>query len=112
MVITAAIITAWVIAMVCYFKITSPSLESDNIPRQVLAAVFSCLPIHGFWDHETPANCVNTLHYYLGVAIPNIATDIVLLVLPMPLIWRLQITLSQKVAVTGIFVLGGLYADM
>jgi hypothetical protein len=75
---------------------------------QVLAAIFSCTPVSGFWDFSLPSQCISGHYYYLGVAIPNIVTDIVLLIIPLPYIWKLRINGLQKVAVSGIFVLGGL----
>ena len=45
--------------------------------------------------------------YYLGGAY-NIASDIVILVLPIPIVWRLRLPKSKKLAVTGIFLMGGL----
>lgn len=39
----------------------------------------------------------------------NILTDVSILILPIPIVWHLQITKSQKLAVSGIFLMGGLY---
>ena len=51
--------------------------------------------------------CINTLHYFLGIQIPNIIIDVAIMALPLPWIFRLKITLSQKIALSGIFTLGG-----
>ena len=72
--------------------------------------IFECAPIHYFWD-RTPATgrCpVDVQKFFDGQAIPNIVTDAILLILPLPLIWRLQLPASQKVALSGIFLLGSL----
>lgn len=57
---------------------------------------------------EEPRTCVKALPYFLGVAIPNVTTDVVMLLLPIPWIWKLVISLSQKIALSLIFILGGL----
>ena len=75
---------------------------------QLLPAIFDCMPIHAFWDVEVPRTCIESLHYFLGVAIPNVVTDILLLIFPLPWIWKLVMPTSQKIALSGIFLLGGL----
>lgn len=72
--------------------------------------IFACTPINWFWDHEpVTGHCPADIQkiFYVQV-IPNIATDLMLLALPMPLIWRLQLPKAQKLALIGIFLLGSL----
>lgn len=75
---------------------------------QLLPAIFDCMPIHAFWDKEVPGTCIDSLRYFLGVAIPNVVTDILFLLFPIPWIWKLVLPMSQKIALSGIFLLGGL----
>ncbi|KAI1103018.1 hypothetical protein F4804DRAFT_333704 [Jackrogersella minutella] len=49
----------------------------------VLVSIFSCNPIQGFWDPTAPSKCVSTKWFFIGLSIPNILTDAVLLCLPM-----------------------------
>ena len=75
----------------------------------MLVTIFQCNPISGFWNRNLPARCdVKQTYFCLGTAIPNIVTDVALLVLPIPYIWRIQRPTSQKIALAGIFMLGGL----
>lgn len=46
--------------------------------------------------------------FFNGNSIPNIITDAMVVLLPLPYVWQLQLRLSQKVAVGGIFALGAL----
>ena len=39
-------------------------------------------------------------------SIGNIVSDFIILLLPIPVVWRLQLRLKQKFAVMGIFGLG------
>lgn len=74
----------------------------------ITACVAQCNPVSGFWNHSIPAKCgVNDHAALVGVAIPNILTDAALLSLPIPYIWRLHRTRPQKIALIGIFMLGG-----
>lgn len=39
----------------------------------------------------------------------NVATDVTTLCLPMPLLWRLKISVERRLQVMSMFLLGGLY---
>ena len=43
---------------------------------------------------------------YLGASIPNVITDVLLLVLPLPYVWNLQAPVSQRAILAGMFLLG------
>lgn len=45
---------------------------------------------------------------FFATVITNMIMDIMILTIPWPMIWKLQMPLQQKVAVTGIFLLGSL----
>ncbi|KAL8952372.1 MAG: hypothetical protein Q9222_001708 [Ikaeria aurantiellina] len=73
------------------------------------AAAFQCTPASFYWTQvtmKTKGTCVDLSTLLLVTAITNIVTDVAILVLPMPVVWNLHIQRSQKVAVTGIFLLG------
>ncbi|KAI1079169.1 hypothetical protein F5B20DRAFT_571179 [Whalleya microplaca] len=73
---------------------------------QVLVAIFICNPITGFWDKSLHARCVpNLLQWYINSAL-NIATDIIIFVLPMPVLSHLNLPRIQKLVLIGIFSLG------
>lgn len=60
------------------------------------------------WDPSVKGRCINIHEYFIGIAVPNIITDIALLVMPLPYMWRLQVPLPKKIALMFVFVLGGL----
>ncbi|KAL9614954.1 MAG: hypothetical protein Q9167_000596 [Letrouitia subvulpina] len=93
--ILGSIVTAWGIAV-------------------ILVSIFQCTPVDGFWNRvkipppSPPPKCiVNEYAFFVGIAVPNIVTDAALLALPIPYIWRLHRSQSQKIALAGIFMLGG-----
>ncbi|MCJ1288013.1 hypothetical protein MMC26_007366 [Xylographa opegraphella] len=73
----------------------------------LFTAIFSCHPIQGFWDLEIPSTCIDPLKFYFAQAIPSIITDIILLILPLPVVWKLKVTRSQKWGLSAVFLLGG-----
>lgn len=71
--------------------------------------IFECTPIHYFWDRmPVTGHCLNVQKFFDGQAVPNIITDVILLALPLPLIWKLQLPANQKIALSGVFLLGSL----
>ncbi|KAF6224591.1 hypothetical protein HO173_012934 [Letharia columbiana] len=75
----------------------------------LVVIIFNCNPINAYWDTQiTNKACVNTLHYFLGIQIPNIILDVVIMILPLPYLWRSHITLSShKAGLLFVFILGG-----
>lgn len=72
------------------------------------ASALQCIPIRKAWNPDVPGKCINLHAYYFGQAIPNSITDGIILLLPLPSLWKLQVPRSQKVALIAIFFLGGL----
>lgn len=78
-----------------------------------VAFLVCCRPVSYYWSkYIDPAGgkCVFPLYpFYLGNAAANVITDVLILLLPIPLTWKLQMRTSQKILIVGIFLLGGLY---
>lgn len=75
-----------------------------------MAGIASCIPVDTFWTHEKPRTCIDPLRMFLDIAIPNVATDVVLLAFPIPWIWKLVVSTSQKIALLAIFLIASLYS--
>ncbi|KAI9681158.1 MAG: hypothetical protein M1817_002440 [Caeruleum heppii] len=66
--------------------------------------MLNCIPIRAAWDKTIPnARCLDPRTIYKGVAATSIVTDAIVLVIPLPLIWRLRIHTHQKTALSFIF---------
>lgn len=72
----------------------------------LIVTVFVCRPIRYFWDKSIDGKCINFYAFILAEAILTVVTDVIILAIPMPLVWRLNITRRQKLALSGIFMLG------
>lgn len=73
----------------------------------LLTAVFQCQPIHHFWDRAGPGKCANGDLVQIVPGAVNCVIDFLIIMLPIPLLWRLRTTASQKGVLTGIFVCAG-----
>ncbi|KAG8526352.1 uncharacterized protein KY384_000345 [Bacidia gigantensis] len=74
-----------------------------------LTAIFSCHPVPAYWSPQDYPNhqCINTLQYFLGQVIPNLLLDVLIMLLPLHWLLGLRITLPQKLALSGVFGVGG-----
>lgn len=72
--------------------------------------IFICVPVEKLWYPQLPGHCINQVATWIANATSTIATDLVILFLPMPQIWKLQLRTSEKVGLTVAFGLGFLYA--
>ncbi|KAF2735190.1 hypothetical protein EJ04DRAFT_491971 [Polyplosphaeria fusca] len=74
----------------------------------IVCAIFTCVPVSAYWHYERRpfAKCVNQDAMYHANAGLNIATDLLVAVLPIKAIWRLQIARRQKIALLSILTLG------
>ncbi|KAL2821221.1 hypothetical protein BJX63DRAFT_379663 [Aspergillus granulosus] len=81
----------------------------------IIALIFiliNCIPIQAAWDpsllekggHCQPAHVLTDV-YYATTAV-NIATDWVTALMPIPLLWNVQLNRNSKVAVMGLMSLG------
>ncbi|KAI9903891.1 hypothetical protein N3K66_000420 [Trichothecium roseum] len=73
----------------------------------VLVTIFQCRPIRAAFDKTiTDKVCVNNTQFWYANAGFSISTDVIILLLPMPLVYQLQVPWPQKAALTGVFALG------
>ncbi|KAF4878774.1 hypothetical protein CGCSCA1_v002544 [Colletotrichum siamense] len=70
-------------------------------------ALVACIPLEGFWNPSVHAKCVPNAHiaWYIS-ALFNIFTDVIIMILPLPVIRKLNLPGSQKAFLIGIFSVG------
>ncbi|KAL8706261.1 MAG: hypothetical protein Q9201_000698, partial [Fulgogasparrea decipioides] len=67
------------------------------------------LPVNAFWDSNVKSTrTLDLVKLYTANAAFNIATDTILLFLPLTIVWRLSMTWLQKLGLTAIFCFGAL----
>ena len=65
-----------------------------------------CTPVVKYWKPETPGFCRNTDKMYIASAVPSVIIDVYILVLPIPMLWGLQLGRARKFLVSGVFICG------
>ncbi|KAF3768830.1 hypothetical protein M406DRAFT_107592 [Cryphonectria parasitica EP155] len=73
---------------------------------QIFVQVFACVPVEAAWDQTVKGVCQSILVTRTMNSVGNIVTDFIILLLPLPIIWRLALPRKSKYAVIGIFSLG------
>ncbi|KAK3316402.1 hypothetical protein B0H66DRAFT_604697 [Apodospora peruviana] len=72
-----------------------------------LVAIVQCIPVEYQWNKKIPGgHCINQLAYFRWICLPNMLHDVAVLLIPTPIIWKLQTGLRQKMALSVVFVLG------
>ncbi|KAH9204435.1 hypothetical protein DL95DRAFT_496139 [Leptodontidium sp. 2 PMI_412] len=66
-----------------------------------------CDPIAAAWDPKLPAKCIDRFTLYVFDTTLSVITDLVVLIMPLPLVWSLQVTLKKKLRIMSILGAGG-----
>jgi len=75
----------------------------------LFVSIFQSSPIKYLWTPDlTNAHHINFTAYLVGLAVPNVVMDFAILVLPLSIVWQLQISRKRKVALSAIFLVGTL----
>lgn len=75
-----------------------------------IADCLICQPISYRWGVTTAGGfCGNQKALDLDIAVINLLLDVVVVVLPMPVLWRLPLARGKKVALTCMFGIGIMY---
>ncbi|KAL4803017.1 hypothetical protein BDV18DRAFT_163543 [Aspergillus unguis] len=72
-----------------------------------LACALQCRPLKSYWDHSIPGTCFDSTKFIIVNQVFNVIMDFVILALPVPMIWSLQRAWQDKLALNGVFALGG-----
>lgn len=75
----------------------------------ILQAFLICRPFAKNWDPLLPGTCGSSTASFLADGIINIFMDLAIIVLPMPMIWQLQMSQQRKIALSVVFALSILY---
>lgn len=73
----------------------------------IVASSLQCVPFNYQWDKTIPGgHCFNIQEFYKVSSAPNIATDAIIMALPMPMVWTLKASVIRKVGLMLVFLAG------
>ena len=74
----------------------------------MMGMLLECRPLSKVWDPTVKAKCIKPETLWIVMGSLNVLTDLLLLTIPLPSLWRLQMRSRTKLQVAGIFSIGGL----
>lgn len=73
----------------------------------VFAIIFECIPVQAAWDWTiTNAKCIDIVTYLIVSSSVNIVTDLILCVAPIPILYKMNMSLSQRMILCVVFGFG------
>ncbi|KAL8954576.1 MAG: hypothetical protein Q9183_007039 [Haloplaca sp. 2 TL-2023] len=73
-----------------------------------LTILFSCDPVQGYWDPFIESTCLDQQKLTLSNSILNVIFDFIVLLVPVPMLLKLQVSTRQKLVVGALFSLGSI----
>ncbi|PLN86937.1 hypothetical protein BDW42DRAFT_158013 [Aspergillus taichungensis] len=67
-----------------------------------------CDPVPGYWDLNIKAQCLDQRAALVADSVISVVSDLIILILPLPMTWSLQMSRNKKLRVTGMLSAGGL----
>ncbi|KAH8696377.1 hypothetical protein BGW36DRAFT_397944 [Talaromyces proteolyticus] len=74
----------------------------------LITILVACRPLHAYWDTtlDSSAECSNEQARTLAFTITNLIFDIIVLILPVPTLWKLQLPIRERLVLIGLMSLG------
>ena len=79
-----------------------------NAIENVLGFTFQCTPIKKFWNPMLPGHCIDQSLFITLASVFYMLTDFAIYLMPIPVIWRLQMTGRRRLEISIVFLIGGL----
>jgi hypothetical protein len=71
-----------------------------------LGWIFQCIPVQMMWGDASTGVCWNIQGEWISLVTWNVFTDIVILAMPIPMVWQLNLKVRDKMLLSGLFLLG------
>lgn len=73
----------------------------------VLVNIFYCVPVAAYWNLRlSQEKCIDEGGSLISNAVINMILDIILVLLPIPLVWNVQLPQRQRTGLIAMFALG------
>ncbi|KAH7130091.1 hypothetical protein B0J11DRAFT_243866 [Dendryphion nanum] len=72
----------------------------------VIAGFLICRPLARNWDFTIPGTCGSQPNFYFAMGMVNLVTDLMLIILPMPYLYKLRMALRKKIIAGAMLSIG------
>lgn len=107
------------ISIICFYRrvFTIPTFQHVSFGLNCLigtwgtaifiACALQCRPLKAYWDKSINGQCFDSQLFIVVNQVFNVTMDFIILALPVPMIWNLQRSWHDKLALNGVFAVGG-----
>lgn len=72
----------------------------------VIAKIWECVPLARAWDQSIPGSCIDVLMLVNVDGIFNLVTDFIIVIMPLRVVWNLNMKVTKKASVVLAFTFG------
>ena len=69
----------------------------------LLFGFLECSPVRKNWLPTIPGHCIRASNWFLGLAAVSTIIDVYIMLLPLPILWRMHTGRKRKMMLTGFF---------
>lgn len=92
--------------LACWFVM---AFLAANCVATIIAAQLECAPLAYTWDKSIPGEkCFNLILWYQLTNFPNIAADLMIMVLPIRTVWGLKASTARKSGIAAVCLTGSM----
>ena len=84
---------------------------SGYLLANLFTQIFGCSPRAKYWNPDLSGHCINYTKAGLVYGSLNIVSDLVIFVLPLPVLWGLKLSPREKALISVILMSGAVYAS-
>ena len=72
----------------------------------LVSLILQCNPPQQAWERTNRDACHDPYNWLLASGVSDLILDLIILLLPLPMIWRLRVKQSRKALIIGVFISG------
>ena len=84
------------------------ALVVGYLVASTLAYIFGCSPLDKTWNISIEGTCIDDVSLDFAIGGLSVLTDTLIFILPLPMVWRLHVSMSHKIALVAVFATGSL----
>jgi hypothetical protein len=78
----------------------------------LIGNIFQCWPVQYFWNKHIEGHCMaGQSTFFIIIGSLSTVENVVIVLLPLPVVWRLQMPLQEKIELTFLFTVGVMWVD-
>ena len=85
---------------------TVAGLSSAWLVGVLVSLILQCNPVREAWQRVNPNACEDPYNWWLATDTSNFMVDLIVLLIPLPMLWRLQVKPIRKGLIFGVFISG------